>query len=66
MAKESTWLEYEWRLDGDPALFGVELSLYRTAPDAENSVLCYFCFEAEGRDTLSDSDIKRIETVAAK
>lgn len=66
MAKEITWLEYEWQLDGDPALFGVELSLYRTAPDAENPVLCYFCFEAEGSDTLSDSDIKRIESLAAK
>ena len=66
MAKNSTWLEYEWRLDGREALFGVELALYRSAPDAKLPILCYFCCEAEGSDTLSDSDLKRIEGLAAK
>lgn len=66
MAKENNWLEYEWRLDGAPALFGVELSLYREAPDPERPVLCFFCCEAQGAPLLSPGDIKRIESLAAK
>lgn len=66
MAKETTWLEYEWRLDGAPALFGAELSLYRNAPDPENPVLCFFCCEAAGARELSPGDIRRIEALAAK
>ena len=66
MAKETTWLEYDWRLDGRPALFGVELGLYRTAPDAKLPILCYFCCEAPGKEELTDSDLKRIEGLASK
>ncbi len=66
MAKQSTWLEYNWRLDGRAALFGVELELYRSAPDPKLPILCYFCCEAEGRDELTETDIKRIEALGAK
>lgn len=66
MAKETTWLEYEWKLDGSDALFGVELTLYKTAPDPALPFLCYFCCEAEGRELLAESDVKRIEGLAAK
>lgn len=66
MAKESTWLEYEWRLDGKDALFGVELALYRSAPDEKLPILCYFYCEARGSDEISDSDLKRIEGLASK
>jgi len=65
MAKETTWLEYEWRLDGAPALFGVELSLYRKGPDPALPILCYFCCEKEGGE-LEAQDLKRIEALAAK
>ena len=66
MSKDTTWLEYEWKLDGRDALFGVELSLYRAAPDESLPLLCYFCCEAPGKEELSPQDIKRIEGLASK
>lgn len=66
MAKEITWLEYDWRLDGEQALFGVELSLYRKAPDASRPYLCYFCFQTIDEHKLLPADIKRITGIASK
>ncbi|MBQ1520920.1 MAG: DUF695 domain-containing protein [Clostridia bacterium] len=66
MAKEITWLEYDWRLDGERALFGVELSLYRKAPDASRPYLCYFCCQTLDEHILHPSDIKRIVGIVTK
>jgi hypothetical protein len=66
MAKKSTWLEYDWRLDDDPAHFGVELALYRTAPDEKHPLLCYFCCEALGDKPLTPKLEKRAASLAAK
>ena len=66
MAKRSTWLEYNWDLDGENALFGVELSYYRTAPDASRPLLFYFCCQRTDEAPLEKADVKRIEALAVK
>ena len=66
MSKESSWLEYDWRLDGEDALFGVELSLYRKAPEEGRPYLCYFCCQTTDERRLQPADVKRIESIAAK
>lgn len=66
MAKKSTWLEYDWKLDGEDARFGVELSFYRTAPDENHPLLCYFCCQPTGDRALTSADIRRIEDIAQK
>ena len=65
MANDGTWLEYEWRLDGNDALFGVELALYRSAPDSAVPLLCYFCCKADGQE-LTEADTKRMSMLAQK
>ncbi len=66
MAKDDTWLEYDWRLDGAPALFGVELGLYRTAPDASAPYLCYFCCGRDDGSPLTQADLRRVGMLASK
>ncbi len=66
MANDGTWLEYEWRLDGAEALFGVELALYRDAPDAASPLLCYFCCGTADDTPLTESDLRRIGALASK
>lgn len=61
MAKRSTWLEYDWDIDGAEAVFGVELSLYKTAPDEKLPLLLYFCCERTDGQELTPKDFKRIE-----
>ena len=66
MAKRSTWLEYDWSFDGEEAVFGVELSLYRNAP-IENLplLLCFSCEKADG-SALAPAEIKRARKLAEK
>lgn len=66
MPKKSTWLEYDWKLDGDSAKFGVELSLYRTAPDNDHPLLCYFCCQSLDDKPLTPALVKRVEALAVK
>lgn len=66
MAKKSTWLEYDWQLDGEDARFGVELSYYKTAPDENHTLLCYFCCQPTSDRPLTPADIRRIEELAAR
>ena len=66
MAKQNSWLEYDWQLDGEPAVFGVELSFYRTAPDEEHPFLCYFCCQTPDERKLQPADIKRAAELASK
>lgn len=66
MSKESSWLEYDWRLDGEEALFGVELSFYRKAPDEGHPYLCYFCYQTHDEEKLTPADVKRIADIASK
>ncbi|MBO4562423.1 MAG: DUF695 domain-containing protein [Clostridia bacterium] len=63
---KTTWLEYNWQLDGNEAYFGVELSYYRKAPDEKHPLLCYFCCETTNGGALTPADEKRIEQLAAK
>ena len=66
MAKRSEWLEYVWELKGEETFYGVELSLYRRAPDPKSPLLVYFlCQTADDRE-IGPSDVKRIEAIAAK
>lgn len=65
MAKNTSWLEYDWQLDGEPARFGVELSFYRTAPDEQHPFVCYLCFQRLDEKELTPADLKRIASVAA-
>ena len=64
MAKRTSWLEYDWRLEGDAAHFGVELSFYRTAPDEKRPLLCYFCCQTVDDKPLTPKLIKRAEALA--
>lgn len=66
MAKGSVWLEYNWDLDGEAALFGVELSYYRTAPDASHPLLLYFCCQRTDGKPLEPADVRRAEAVASR
>ena len=66
MAKKTTWLEYDWQLDGEDARFGVELSYYKTAPDEKHPLLCYFCCQPTSDRALTPADIRRIEELASK
>lgn len=66
MAGKSSWLEYVWEVEGGEALFGVELSLYRTAPDPGAPILAYLCCETIGGEDISQRDLKRIEDIAAR
>ncbi|MBO4384391.1 MAG: DUF695 domain-containing protein [Clostridia bacterium] len=66
MSARSSWLEYYWELEGEETHFGVELSLYKTAPDPEAPLLVYFCFQTIDEHVLNPSDIRRIEDIAAK
>ena len=66
MAFRSEWLEYVWELDGEDALFGVELSLYRRAPDPKLPLVVYLCCQTADDRDLKPSDVKRIEGLAAR
>ena len=63
MAKHSSWLEYIWDFEGEETYFGVELSLYKTAPDPEAALLVYFCFQTLDEHELTASDIRRAEEI---
>ncbi len=66
MAFKSEWLEYVWELEGEETLFGVELSLYRQAPDPASPLLVYLCCSTPNERDLLPSDVKRITGVAEK
>lgn len=66
MAAKSEWLEYIWELNGEETYFGVELSLYRRAPDPEAPLLVYLCCQTTDEHDLGPADIKRIEDAAAR
>lgn len=66
MAFKSEWLEYYWELEGEETLFGVELSLYRRAPDPKAPLLVYLCCQTADERDLTPSDIKRAESLANK
>ncbi|MCR5809027.1 MAG: DUF695 domain-containing protein [Clostridiales bacterium] len=66
MPKKTTWLEYDWELDGADAKFGVELSYYRSAPDEKYPLLLYFCCQRKDDKELAPSDTARIEALARK
>lgn len=66
MSKDSSWLEYYWELEGEETLFGVELGLYKLAPDPKSPLLVYFCCQTIDERDLTDSDLRRIEGIAAK
>ena len=66
MAFKSEWLEYVWELEGEETRFGVELSLYRKAPDPKTPLLVYLCCQTADEHDLLPSDVKRIESVASK
>ncbi|MBO6061609.1 MAG: DUF695 domain-containing protein [Clostridia bacterium] len=66
MARESTWLEYDWQLEGEEAKFGVELSYYRVAPDEKRTLLCYFCCQPKEDRALTAAEVKHIDGLAEK
>lgn len=66
MAKQSSWLEYDWQLDGEPARFGVELSFYRTAPDENHPFVCYLCCQRTDEGELTPKDVQRITQLSAR
>lgn len=64
MTKKNTWLEYDWRLNGADALFGVELALYHDAPDEKRKVLAFIYCCSKDSEVLDAADVKRAEKVA--
>ena len=60
-------LEYDWRLDGEEAVFCVDLSLYNEAPNERYPILAYVgCSpKKEGRE-LSGGDLRHMDAFCSK
>lgn len=66
-AAKPDFLEYDWRLDGEPAHFLVDLSLYDRAADGAYPVLAFLaCSSNKEGCALSASEQKHIDSFAAK
>ncbi len=60
-------LEYDWRLDGEDAVFCVDLALYNRAPDPAYPILAYVgCCPKKEEKELSGGDIRHINAFCAK
>lgn len=66
MASKTTFIEYYWPIEGEEARFGVELSLYKTAPDSGHPLLVYMCFQTRSDEDLTNADRKRAEDISKK
>lgn len=65
--RESTFLQYDWRLDGEYASFTVDLALYDRAPDPAYPILAYVgCSSLDEGSGLGAGDLRRINAFEAK
>ncbi|MBR0136608.1 MAG: DUF695 domain-containing protein [Clostridia bacterium] len=65
--ENSDILQYDWRLDGEPARFSVDLSLYDGAPDAKYPILAYVgCSSKKEGAQPGFLEKRRMDAFAAK
>ena len=66
-SKRDELLEYDWRLDGEDAVFCVDLALYNGAPNAGYPILAYVgCSPRKEDRELSGGDIRHMVAFCAK
>lgn len=66
-ADKPDYLEYDWRLDGEPAHFLVDLSLYDRGANGDYPVLAFVgCSSRKEGRPLSASELRRMDTFAVK